>query len=121
MSVRHQFAKAISAVVTALRLWKPSLTRKSGASSDSSSKNDLYVHMVNALCWSYRSEDHEWLVKLDLFDAMLRGDGETLHPLRSSWGRDHSQLRIISSSNTSKSLPLPAYLWQALAFITAGI
>lgn len=53
---------------------------------DISDLND-YVFLVNSLCWSYSSEDHEWLSQLKLAQALLMGNGDILHPLRQMWGR----------------------------------
>ena len=113
LSVRNQFSKIIANVVSVMRLWKPKLSKERDWG------NDHYVHLANALCWTYTAEDHDWLAKLGIFDVMLRGDGEIMHPLRTAWGRDNSQLKIIAGKDSN--LCLPSYLWQTFLFIVSGV
>ena len=113
LSVRNQFSKIIANVVSVLRIWKPNLSKERDWGNDHS------VHLVSALYWTYKAEDHDWLAKLGIFDVLLRGDGEIMHPLRTAWGRDNSQLKITASKNIN--LSLPSYLWQAFQFIVSGI
>lgn len=45
-----------------------------------------YVHLLNALCWNFTTEDHVHLVRLELFRALQNGDGTLMHPVFRSWG-----------------------------------
>lgn len=47
-----------------------------------------YVHLINALCWDYRAEDHGHLLRLEIFDTLFNADGDLMHPLKRAWGRE---------------------------------
>ena len=49
---------------------------------------DKYVHLLNALCWDYSTEDHEMLNRLRVFETLTAGNGERMHPLARAWGRE---------------------------------
>lgn len=82
-------------------------------------KNDDYVHLLNALCWNYTSEDHGWLSKVALLQALLMGNEEVLHPLRSQWGR--ADLLFGLQLQRKSDLCLPSFLWQAFNFVVCNI
>lgn len=44
--------------------------------------NDDYVYLANAMCWNYTAKDQEWLIELEVFEALLFGSGRILHPVR---------------------------------------
>ena len=71
--IQQQFFLFISHIVQIL---------KHGSLSSSTE----YVHLLNALCWNFTREDHEHLVKLEVFRTLQRGDGSILHPLFRAWG-----------------------------------
>lgn len=70
----------------------------------------MYVHMLNALCWDFRAEDHEIIARLRVFDALLRGDNrEFFNPILRAWGREKTHF--------SKGLSLASHLRQVFEFL----
>jgi len=61
--IRSQFFKILSKVTLML---KTSIDR-----------NELKL-LLNVLCWNYRTEDHQDLVKLNIFNLLSKGDGTDL-------------------------------------------
>ena len=57
-------------------------------------KDDTYVHLLDSLCWDFSNEDHELLDRLEIFDALLKGNGDLVHPLRSAWGGEDSFYKL---------------------------
>ena len=47
-----------------------------------SNDEDQMVHLLDALCWDYTSEDHDWLSKLEIFKTLLVGNGKIQHMIR---------------------------------------
>ena len=42
-------------------------------------KEQDIVFYVEALCWDYEPEDHNELAKLQIFETLLKGNGDMLH------------------------------------------
>ena len=58
---------------------------------------------MNALCWNFNREDHQYLVNLELFRTLQCGDGTLMHPIFRTWGQERSnfQLELHRESNFS--------------------
>ena len=78
-----------------------------------------YVHLLNALCWNFSREDHEYLVQLDLFTALHVGDGSMLHPIYRAWGQETTNFSLRLEKSTS--LSLASRLRQVFEFLTQTI
>ena len=70
-------------------------------------ENDDYVFLATALCWNYTARDQEWLIELEVFEALLFGSGRVLHPVRTSFGLENSLFKI----EVNGPLCLASYAW----------
>lgn len=52
-----------------------------------SKDEDEVRHLIDALKWKYAASDHEFLVSLNVFAVLHRGNGEWENMIRKSWGK----------------------------------
>ena len=70
-------------------------------------ENDDYVYLATAMCWNYIARDQEWLIELEVFEALLFGSGRILHPVRTSFGLENSLFKM----DVNEPLCLASYAW----------
>ena len=59
---------------------------------------------MNALCWDYSVEDHKMLSQLKVFETLTNGNGDRLHLLARSWGREENNFEIELKRSTGMSI-----------------
>lgn len=48
---------------------------------------DKLTHLLNAIClWDFKLDDHERLSRLNIFQTLLKPNGDSLHLLSKAWG-----------------------------------
>ena len=78
-----------------------------------------YVHLLNALCWSYTRDDHSYLVSLNVLDAIQGGDGTLMHPIYRAWGQEDSNFQL--ELDKQGSFSLASRLRQVFEFLVSTI
>ena len=68
-------------------------------------RNDYYVHLLNALCWDFSAEDHKMLTRLKVFETLINGNGDRLHPLKKAWGREENHFQVALQLGSTFYLP----------------
>ena len=80
-SIRKNFAQILERILDVIK-------------HEQLANEDNYVHLLDALCWDYKPEDLHFLDKHDIFNTLLKGNGEIVHPLRVSWGRESNYYKL---------------------------
>ena len=80
---------------------------------------DTYVHLLDALCWDFTTEDHDLIDRLNIFDTLLKGNGELVHPLKSAWGCENSFYHL--ELDKQNKFNLAARLRQVFEFIACSM
>ena len=78
-----------------------------------------YVHLINTLCWDFTVEDQKALMQLNIFEVLLQGNGDQLHPLYRAWGREKNHFQI--ELNREEKFSLAARLRQTFEFLTQNV
>lgn len=83
--------------------------------------SDENVHLLNALCWNYSREDHEYLVQLKLLQTLQRGDGTIFHPLYLAWGKQDSHFTLSPQPKKDRDFDLGSRLHLVFDFLTQNL
>ena len=50
---------------------------------------------MNAFCWTYNREDHQYLDKIGILGTLQYGDGDMFHPINRAHGKEETNFHLM--------------------------